>query len=100
MVAASTGAEGSSTESGRAWASPVPTCSTVAEAAGAIKRRVICDIATRGLVYASEDADLFVVGTRGRSGLGEFILGSVAHHLTKHARCPVVVVPAARAAAA
>lgn len=71
-----------------------------ADTAGAIKRRVVCDIATRGLVEASEDADLFVVGTRGLSGLGEFILGSVAHHLTKHARCPVVVVPPARVEAA
>lgn len=71
-----------------------------AEDAREIKRRLVCDIATRGLVEASEDADLFVVGSRGLSGLGEFILGSVAHHVARHAPCPVVIVPKARQHAA
>jgi nucleotide-binding universal stress UspA family protein len=70
------------------------------EAAAQIKRRLVNDIPTRGLVEASEDADLFVVGSRRLTGLGEFVLGSVAHHVTKHARCPVVVVPFPRQAAA
>jgi nucleotide-binding universal stress UspA family protein len=71
-----------------------------ADAALPIKSRLVCDIPTRGLVEASEDADLFVVGSRGLGGVGEFILGSVAHHLVRHSRCPVVVVPAAREDAA
>src|SRR4029453_14506239 len=70
-----------------------------AAAAHEIKHRLVTDIATRGLVEASDDADLFVVA-RGLSGLGEFILGSVAHHLTRHAKGPVVVVPSARRNAA
>jgi nucleotide-binding universal stress UspA family protein len=37
--------------------------------------------------------DLVVVGTRGRGGVREMLLGSVSHFLTTHAPCPVVVVP-------
>jgi len=37
--------------------------------------------------------DLVVVGSRGRGGVREMLLGSVSHFLTTHAPCPVVVVP-------
>ena len=47
------------------------------------------------LVQAAEDADLLVVGSRGRSGVRSTLLGSVALHCVTHARCPVVVVHAA-----
>ena len=45
------------------------------------------------LVEASKDADLLVVGSRGRSRVLEMVLGSVSDHCTHHAHCPVVVVP-------
>jgi len=41
----------------------------------------------------AENADLIVVGRRGRNGLAELVLGSVSHELTHHARRPVVIVP-------
>ncbi len=44
------------------------------------------------LVEASETADLVVVGNRGRGELASVVLGSVAHAVTSHAHCPVVVV--------
>jgi nucleotide-binding universal stress UspA family protein len=40
----------------------------------------------------AEQADLVVVGTRGRSGAGRMLLGSVSDHVVRHAACPVLVV--------
>ncbi|MEM1280294.1 MAG: universal stress protein [Cyanobacteria bacterium P01_H01_bin.152] len=48
--------------------------------------RVICDVAT------SWQADLIVIGNRGRSGLSEFFLGSVSNYVMHHAACSVLVV--------
>jgi nucleotide-binding universal stress UspA family protein len=48
--------------------------------------RVICDMA------ASWQADMIVVGNRGRSGLSEFFLGSVSNYVMHHAPCSVLVV--------
>src|SRR5580692_7321573 len=36
--------------------------------------------------------DLVVVGTRGRTGIGKALLGSVAEEILRHARCPVLTV--------
>lgn len=44
------------------------------------------------LIEASRDADLVVIGTRGRSGLVELILGSTTLEVLAHAHCPVAVV--------
>jgi nucleotide-binding universal stress UspA family protein len=40
----------------------------------------------------AEQADLVVVGTRGRSGAERMLLGSVSDHVVRHAECPVLVV--------
>jgi nucleotide-binding universal stress UspA family protein len=40
-----------------------------------------------------EDADLIVVGSRGRGALKAAFLGSVSHNLVGVARCPVLIVP-------
>jgi nucleotide-binding universal stress UspA family protein len=40
-------------------------------------------------------ADLIVIGTHGRSGLTRLVFGSTAEGVTRHAPCPVLVVPPA-----
>jgi nucleotide-binding universal stress UspA family protein len=46
----------------------------------------------RALVTASDDADLVVVGCRGRGAVRSFVGGSLSRALQHKARCPVVVV--------
>lgn len=46
------------------------------------------------ILLTSEDvvADLIVVGTHGRRGLGRLLMGSTAESVLRQARCPVMVV--------
>src|SRR3984893_5908864 len=44
------------------------------------------------LVEQSKDAELFVVGSRGRGALSRSILGSVSAGLIRHAHCPVALI--------
>ena len=48
--------------------------------------RIICHLAW------SWQADLIIVGNRGRSGFGELLLGSVSNYVLHHAPCSVLTV--------
>jgi nucleotide-binding universal stress UspA family protein len=50
-------------------------------------------------VADSVDADVIVVGRRGRGGVAELVLGSVSHELVLHAKRPVLLIPSAPSAA-
>ena len=55
--------------------------------------KVFQDISpVKGLTDLSREAQLVVVGSHGRGGLAESLLGSVSQNLIHHAECPVLVV--------
>lgn len=57
-----------------------------------IVRRLVHGGAAQSLIEAADDADLVVVGNRGRGGFAGLVLGSVSQQVASHASCPVVVV--------
>lgn len=71
--------------------------------------RIAAELATRGVKSTArrldgtagesivaearrQHADLIVMSTHGRGGLGRLVLGSVADHVIHHAPCPVMLV--------
>jgi nucleotide-binding universal stress UspA family protein len=59
--------------------------------------RTVTGLPAEELLAATKHADLLVVGARGTGGFKRLLLGSVSTHVTHHAHCPVVVVPADKA---
>jgi len=64
--------------------------------AAGIDRVVVEGPAGERILEHAGDAELIVVGTRAHGTLAEIVLGSVSHHVVRHAHCPVVVVPPRR----
>ena len=48
------------------------------------------DILKTAMVW---EADLIIVGTHGRTGLLHLLVGSVAEHVIRHSKIPVMVIP-------
>jgi nucleotide-binding universal stress UspA family protein len=61
-----------------------------------VETEVIIDVASivdAIVTYAKKKkVDLIVIGTKGRTGLKKFLLGSVASGVVEYAHCPVLVV--------
>lgn len=59
-----------------------------------ISRRVVEGPAGPALLTQAEDAQLLVVGAKGRAAFPGMLLGSVAEYCVRNGNCPVVVVRA------
>lgn len=69
---------------------------TVAKEIGETPPEVIMNVTTgdpaEELVKASHDADMLIVGSRGRGAFAQLLMGSVSTKVAHHAACPVVVI--------
>ena len=63
-----------------------------AELRAAVRCRAVCGHPVKVLLHAAEQAELLVVGPRGRGRVAELVLGSVSLACIHQASCPVVVV--------
>jgi len=55
--------------------------------------RTVSGVPADELIKASEGADLLVVAARGAGGFARLAMGSVSSQVSRHAHCPVVIVP-------
>jgi nucleotide-binding universal stress UspA family protein len=59
-----------------------------------VEQRVVRGRPARVLLDAAEDAQMIVVGARGRGGFTGLLLGSVSQAVLRHAKCSVAILRA------
>jgi nucleotide-binding universal stress UspA family protein len=59
--------------------------------------RVVVGDPVQEIVLAARRADVVVMATAGRTGLGHLLIGSVAERVVRHASCPVLTLRGGRA---
>jgi nucleotide-binding universal stress UspA family protein len=59
----------------------------------AIERAALAGSAAQTLIDSGRDAELLVLGSRGRGGFLGLLLGSVSQQCAHHPPCPVVILP-------
>jgi nucleotide-binding universal stress UspA family protein len=59
-----------------------------------VSHHVVHGGSSRRLVEVSGHAEMLVVSSRGRGGVTGLVMGSTTDQVVRHARCPVVVIPA------
>ena len=68
----------------------------VVEGAGAqdipVETRAVVGLPAEALVEQADEADVLVIGHRGRGRIASAVLGSVGLHCVLHAPCPVTIV--------
>ena len=57
-----------------------------------VKIRLEEGIPVKTILELSNEYDLIVMGTLGRTGMSKFLMGSVAERVVRASRCPVLVV--------
>ena len=57
-----------------------------------VHSRLVEKSAVDALLDEANDADLVVIGSRGRGAVRSTLLGSVSHSVAQHANCPVVII--------
>lgn len=56
-----------------------------------VRREIVQSAPVAALVQAAENAEMLVVGSRGRGGISRLLLGSVSHGVLQALPCPTVV---------
>ena len=56
-----------------------------------LRREIVQSPPVAALVQAAEDAELLVVGNRGRGGISRLLLGSVSHGVLQALPCPTII---------